>query len=526
MHGKTGYGLILGCVVAALPGWLSAAEVTGARSARPNIVFILSDDHAPQAIGAYNLRLSAFCREQKITPNIDRLAAAGALFPNSFCGNSLCSPSRAAILTGLHSHANGVRYLTEEVTPGAWKFPTALREAGYQSAVIGKWHMGNTATETDFWCLLPGQGVYQNPQFSSTTGQVSSAGYVADVVTDLSLEWLAARDRAKPFMLMVYHKPPHRNWTPPERYAHLLDGAKVPEPDTLFDDYAQRASVQRTQKMSIDLDMQMASDLKIHPDTPLDKIPDMYRSRNEEFRKLNPQGKDLVRWKYQTYVKDYLRCIKSVDDGVGRVMDYLDKNGLAENTVVIYSSDQGFYVGEHGWFDKRWIFEESIHMPFIVRWPGVVKAGSRPAAMIQNIDYAPTFVEIAGGKTPASLHGRSFLPVLRGEAPADWRTSLYYRYYDPGHGVPQHNGVRTERFTLAHYFATDEWDLFDLQRDPAQLHSVYADPAYAKTVAGLKAEIERLRALYGDNDASPYVRKAEKPAMKQKPKRKGKLADE
>jgi arylsulfatase A-like enzyme len=254
--------------------------------------------------------------------------------------------------------------------------------------------------------------------------------------------------------------------------------------------------------------MEMASDLKIYPDKPLDKIPEMYRARNSDFRKLNPQGNDLVRWKYQTYVKDYLRCIKSVDDGVGRVLDYLDKNGLSGNTVVIYSSDQGFYVGEHGWFDKRWIFEESIHMPFIIRWPGVVKPGSRPSAMIQNIDYAPTFVAIAGGTTPPGLHGRSFLPILRGETPADWRTSLYYRYYDPGHGVPQHNGVRTEHFTLAHYFETDEWDLFDLQKDPEQLHSVYTDSVYTTTVKDLKAEIERLRRLYNESDPGPYVRVA------------------
>jgi arylsulfatase A-like enzyme len=496
--------MLVGCVLAALPGWLWPAEPAITHTERPNIVFILSDDHAPQAIGAHNLRLSAFCREQKITPNIDRLAEAGAVFPNSFCGNSICSPSRAAILTGLHGHANGVRCLNQEVPDGIWKFPKALREAGYQSAVIGKWHLGKTRSETDYWCLAPGQGVYLNPSFESPTGAVSRAGYTADVVTDLSLEWLEKRDPARPFLLMMYQKPPHRNWIAPERYAHLLDNVTVPEPDTLFDDYAQRGTPLKKQIMSIDRDMKLSEDLKIYEAKPLAQIPEMYRSRNEEFRKTRPQGNDLVRWKYQTYLKDYLRCIKSVDDSVGRVMDYLEKNHLAKNTVVIYSSDQGFYVGEHGWFDKRWIFEESIHMPFIIRWPGVVKPGSRPSAMIQNIDYAPTFVEIAGGKVPAGLHGRSFLPVLQGAPPADWRTSLYYRYYDPGHGVAQHNGVRTEHFTLVHYFEADEWDLFDLQKDPAQLRSVFADPAYAATVADLKAEIERLRKLYNETDPMPY----------------------
>ena len=520
-----------GYLMAALPGliWADSAvpsarpgEAMNAAPQRPNIVFIFSDDHAPQAIGAYDLRLSAFCREQQITPNIDRLAAAGALFANSFCGNSICSPSRAAVLTGLHGHANGVRYLNEEVAPGVWKFPTALRAAGYQTALVGKWHLGNTATETDYWCVLPGQGAYVNPTFSSTTGQVQRAGYVADAVTDLSLEWLEGRDPAKPFMLMVHHKPPHRNWTPPERYAHLLDGVSVPEPDTLFDDYAQRASVHKAQKMSIDKDMTLASDLKVQTDKPLSSIAEMYQSRNEEFRTLSPEGRALVRWKYQTYAKDYLRCIKSVDDGVGRVLDYLEKRGLDKNTVVIYSSDQGFFVGEHGWFDKRWILEESLRMPFIIRWPGVVQPGSRPAAVIQNIDYAPTFVAIAGGRLPAGLHGRSLLPVLRGETPSDWRTSIFYRYYDPGHGVPQHLGVRTARYTLAHYGETGEWELFDREKDPAQLRSVYADPAYAQAVAELKAELERLRALYAETDPSPYKR-AVKPAAA-RPNRPGKDA--
>lgn len=490
------------------PLLLGAAVLAAALNAqtKPNIVFIFSDDHAPQTIGAYDLRLSAFSREHAITPNIDRLAAEGALFPNSFCGNSICSPSRAAVLTGLHAHANGVRNLNEEVSPGVWKFPTALRAAGYQSALIGKWHLGATTTETDYWCLLPGQGSYLDPVFNSTTGRVQRAGYVADVVTDLSLEWLAGRDRTKPFMLMVHHKPPHRNWMPPERYAHLLDDATVPEPDTLFDDYANRASVHKTQKMSVDKDMTLAADLKVHPDKPLDRIPEMYQARNADFRAKPLEGRDLVRWKYQTYAKDYLRCIKSVDDGVGRVLDYLDKNGLASNTVVIYSSDQGFFVGEHGWFDKRWILEESLRMPFVVRWPGVVRPGSRPTAMIQNIDYAPTFVEIAGGQVPAGLHGRSLVPILRGQTPADWRTSLFYRYYDPGHGMPQHLGVRTARYTLAHYSATDEWDLFDREKDPEELRSVYADPAYAETVTTLKAELARLRALYGESDPEPYLK--------------------
>jgi arylsulfatase A-like enzyme len=494
---------LAGFGLAALSFPMSGKSADTKPTARPNIIFILSDDHALETIGAYNLRLSAFCREQNITPNIDRLAAQGMLFQNSFCGNSICSPSRASILTGLMSNANGVRCLNQEISPGIWTFPTALRTAGYQSAVIGKWHLGKTVPETDYWCLLPGQGAYMNPRFISPAGPVGSTGYVADIITDLSLEWLDQRDPAKPFLLMVHQKPAHRNWVPPERYAALLDGVKVPEPDTLFDDYAQRSSLLKNQKLSVADDIRMDGDLKIYSGKPLDQIPEMYRARNEEFRKLNPQGDDLVRWKYQTYAKDYLRCVKSVDDSVGRVMDYLDKHHLTDNTVVIYSSDQGFNLGEHGWFDKRWIFEESIHMPFIIRWPGVVKPGSRPDAMIQNIDYAPTLVEVAEGAVPAGLHGRSFLPILRGETPPDWRTSVYYRYYDPGCGVAQHNGVRTKDYTLVHYFETDEWDLFDLKKDPQQMRSVYANPEYADVVKKLKAEIENLRQQYSEHD--PYT---------------------
>jgi len=486
----------------ALPSDFQALEKSSTR--KPNIIFILSDDHAPEAIGAYDLRLSAFCREQNVTPNLDRLATQGALFQHSFCGNSVCSPSRATILTGLHSHANGVRKLDQEVRSGLWKFPMAFRTAGYQSAVFGKWHLGRTPTETDYWCISPGQGRYLNPVFESPTGAVSSPGHTVDVVTDLALKWLEKRDPAKPFLLMVYQKPPHRNWIPPERYAHYLEAATVPEPATLFDDYANRGSPLKLQKLTIAKEITLPGDLKIWPEKPLETIPEMYRARNEEFRRVKPQGAALVRWKYQMFMKDYLRCVKSVDDSVGRLTDYLEQQHLADNTVVIYASDQGFYLGEHGWFDKRWIFEESIHMPFIIRWPGVIEPGNRPDAMIQNIDYALTFVEIAGGTVPPDLHGRSFLPVLCGKTPADWRTSVYYRYYDPGCGVAQHNGVRTKDYTLVHYFEANEWDLFDLKNDPQQMHSVYADPAKAGVVQELKMELERLRQQYGEQDAMPY----------------------
>ncbi len=488
---------------------------------RPNILFILSDDHSLQAIGAYPSWLSAFCRKQAVTPNIDRLAEQGALFVNSFCGNSLCSPSRAAILTGLHSHANGVMTLDKPITPGLWTYPRGLREAGYQTAVFGKWHLATTRPETDYWRILPGQGVYENPRFEGPGGMESHQGYATDIITDLSLEWLKKRDPSKPFMLMVQHKAPHRNWIPPQRYYRWLDDVEVPEPDTLFDDYANRASPARLQKMEIGRDMVLKSDLKVEaPDVRIDPNS-AYGPRNVDFRRRNPQGRDLTRWKYQQYMKDYLRCIKAVDDSVGRLTQYLTDAGLDSNTVVIYASDQGFYNGEHGWFDKRWIYEESVHMPLIVRWPGVVKPATRPAAMVQNIDYAPTFVDIAGGRSPEALHGRSMVPVLRGQTPADWRKSIYYHYYDPGHGVAKHYGVRTEKHTLAHFYTTDEWELFDLEKDPKELRSVYADPAYAATATELKAELERLRTQFKDDTMfKPAPTPAAPDAAKKKRKKK------
>jgi arylsulfatase A-like enzyme len=468
----------------------------------PNIVFIFSDDHSIQTIGACNARLSQFCREQNITPNLDRLAASGGLFVNSFCGNSLCSPSRASVLTGLHSHSNGVETLDQPLKPGLWTYPRSLREAGYQTAFIGKWHLAGTIPEFAYWRILPGQGDYLDPAFIGPDGREKHTGYVTDIITDMALDWLKKRDPSKSFFLAIQHKAPHRNWIPPLRYANWLNDITVPEPTTLFDDYNNRASPARLQQMNVGKDMILGHDLKIGTNYASNPL---YAARNVDYLAKHPTGDDLVRWKYQEYVKDYLRCVKAVDDSVGRVMDALNAAGLETNTVVIYSSDQGFYMGEHGWFDKRWIYEESIHMPFIIRWPGVVKSGTRFTPFIQNIDYAPTFVEMAGGKIPDGLHGKSIVPILRGETPAGWRDSVYYHYYDKNgaHNVANHYGVRTGRYTLAYYYATDEWELFDNEKDPQQMRSVYADPKYATTVTELKGELTRLRALYGDTNEPP-----------------------
>lgn len=479
---------------------------------KPNIVFILADDHSLQTIGAYGARLSEFCKENNITPNIDKLAADGGIFLNSFCGNSICSPSRATIVTGLHSHANGVMTIIGQppISKDLWTYPQGLREAGYQTFLVGKWHLDKTTPTFDDWLILPGQGKYTNPDFKTPDSKtVTSQGYVSDVITDFALDWLKKRDHSKPFFLAIHHKAPHRSWEPPPRYATWLDGVKIPEPDTLFDDYATRGTPAHEQKMSVDKDMKLDSDLKIGPAKA--KNPD-YAPRNAEFEKLKPEGRALVQWKYQEYMKDYLRCVKSVDDSVGRIIEELKKAGLADNTIVIYSADQGFFNGEHGWFDKRWIYDESIHMPFIVRWPGVVKPGARFTPFIQNIDYAETFVDMAGGKVPDGLHGHSLVPILRGKTPDDWRKSVYYHYYqEPSHNVARHYGVRTERYTLAFFYDKNEWELYDNQKDPEQIHNVYSDPEYAKTVAELKTELTRLRELYKDSDAiAPSLAKKQK----------------
>ena len=473
------------------------AESPGAD--RPNIIFLFTDDHSLQTIGAYNTWLSAFCREQEITPNLDRLAAEGGLFENSFCANSLCSPSRASVLTGLHSHANGVQTLNQPIREGLWTFPQSLREVGYQTALVGKWHLDKTIPDFDDWWILPGQGDYIDPVFIGKSGREKHTGYVTDITTDMALDWLQKRDASRPFFLAIHHKAPHRNWLPPLRYAGWLDDVAIPEAATLFDDYSDRASPARLQEMRISQDLTLESDLKVGSDFAENPL---YAARNAEYAAKEPTGDDLTRWKYQQYLKDYLRCVKAVDDGIGRVMDALTSAGLDKNTVVIYSSDQGFYMGEHGWFDKRWIYEESLHMPFLIRWPGVVKAGARFTPFIQNIDYAATFAEMAGAPIPDGLHGRSIVPILRGETADDWRKSVYYRYYDKdgAHNVANHYGVRTDRYTLAYFEATDEWELFDNEQDPQQMHSVYNDPAYAETLVALKAELLRVREMYQDSD--------------------------
>ncbi len=501
----------------------NAAGASAAKS-RPNILFIFTDDHAWQSMGAYGAKFG-------VTPRLDRLAEQGMRFDCCMCTNSLCGPSRAVIQTGKYNHLNGFIDNKSKFDGSQQTFPKLLQKAGYQTAMLGKWHLVSDPQGFDYWEVLPGQGVYYNPDFLTSKGKVKYTGYTTDIITDKAIDWLSnQRDKGKPFVLMCQHKAPHRPWEPPPRYMHLLDDVTIPEPPTLFDDYAGRASPARNQEMEVDKNMEMIADLKIAPEandngreakgyrwklkqlTPEQRKAweEKYNARTEELRKGKFTGRELVSWKYQQYMKDYLACIKAVDDSVGRLMDYLEKSGLADNTVVMYSSDQGFFLGEHGWFDKRWIYEESMRMPLLVRWPGKVKAGSVDKHLTSNLDFAETFLDIAGVKIPSDMQGASLVPLMEGESPANWRTAHYYHYYEypRPHRVPPHFGVRTERYTLAYYPMTDEWELFDLAKDPQEMHSVYADPAYASTVTELKVELTKLRKKYKDNTTtSESVRK-------------------
>ncbi len=494
---------------------LSAAAVTSrlgrAANGKPwNILMMFSDDHAWQAVSAYGSGLFK-------TPHIDRIAHEGVRFDQCLVTNSICAPSRAVVLTGKHSHLNGVVDNAVTFDGSQQTFPKLLQKAGYQTAMIGKWHLKSDPTGFDHWEVLPGQGHYYNPDFLIKGGKHRREGYVTDIIGDLTLDWLkSGRDPNKPFMLFSQQKAPHRNWMPAPNKLWMFEGEDIPEPKTLFDDYKTRARPAHIQEMEIDRHMRWNHDMKVPEWAERSfgrndgnaEFPRMtpeqrrqwdaaYGPRNAKLFKDNPQGRDLVRWKYQRYIKDYLRCISSVDDNVGRVLTYLDAAGLAENTLVVYSSDQGFYLGEHGWFDKRWIYEESLRTPLLMRMPGVIERGSVNRNLVSNLDLAQTFLEVAGQPQPGDMQGASLLPVMKGEPVKDWRKSFYYHYYEKGvHNVAPHDGVRTDRYTLAHFYETKEWELYDLTRDPHQINNVVDDDAYQSVVKELKAELARLRKHY------------------------------
>ena len=494
-------------------GMLSIAQAAD----QPNIVFIMTDDHARHAISAYGSKVNK-------TPNIDRIAKEGMLFNNCFVTNSICGPCRAVILTGKYNHINGffrngITFNGEQQT-----FPKLLQKNGYQTAVIGKWHLGSAPTGFDYYNVLKGQGPYYNPPMLTKEGTTKHIGYTTEIITEFALDYLKnKREKGKPFFLMYQHKAPHRNWQPGPKYLTMYDDVTITEPETLFDDYSNRASPAANQAMTIARHFSQ-SDAKLV--APKNLTPEQaaawnkaYGPKNEAFNKANLEGDAKTKWFYQRYMKDYLRCIAAVDDGIGEVLDYLDKEGLSKNTIVIYTSDQGFYLGDHGWYDKRWMYEESLSTPFIVKYPGHIKPGVKNNDIVLNLDFAETFLDYAGVEIPTDMQGKSLRPVLEGATPADWRKSMYYHYYEfPGpHSVARHYGIRNERYKLIHYYQVKEWEFFDLKTDPNELKSTYDDPASKELITQMKKELADYRVQYKVPDVDPVVMRKpqkKKPAPK------------
>ncbi|MDU8885444.1 sulfatase [Yeosuana sp. MJ-SS3] len=489
---------------------------------RPNIIFIMSDDHAYQAISAYNNTLIQ-------TPNIDRIAKEGMLFTNASVTNSICGPSRAVILTGKHSHINGKidnlsPFDTTNVT-----FPQLFQKAGYQTAMFGKLHFGNNPKGFDKFKILPGQGDYYNPRFITAKGDTIINGYVTDITTDLTLDWLEKRrDTTKPFLLMYLHKAPHRNWLPAQRHYKTFTQNKYPVPETLFDNYNTRGTAAKTAEMNILNHMHLAYDNKLDIETinnsnieytgllnrSLERMSEIQRASwdsvyepiNDEFTALYPTMNDstLMIWKYQRYMQDYLGSIAAVDENVGRLLNYLDTKSLSDNTVIVYTSDQGFYLGEHGWFDKRFMYNESFKTPLLIKWPNQITPGTTETEMVQNLDFAQTFLEIAGIKAPKDMQGKSMVPLLKGEKELWERDAVYYHYYEypAEHAVMCHYGIATKQYKLIHfYYDVDEWELYDRINDPNEINNVYQNPNYSNIVKQLKVKLEDLRRHYKDSDS-------------------------
>lgn len=449
---------------------------------RPNIVFIMTDDHAAHAISAYGSRLNK-------TPNIDRLATEGMKFENCFVTNSICTPSRAVILTGKYSHLNGVPVFNhiDNSQPLLSKY---MQAAGYHTGMIGKWHLGGNdpkrpddgkPTGFDYWNILPGQGAYFDPVMIEMGERKKLNGYTTDIITDLAIEFIKKRPAEKPFFLMYHHKAPHRNWQPDEKHRKQFENYDPPIPASFDDAYQGKSDASRQATMHIDADLN-ETDTKGKPPAGL-------------------SGAELKKWKFRRYMQDYLACVQSVDDNIGRFLDFLNKSGLAENTMVIYTSDQGFFLGEHNFYDKRFMYEESLRTPLLVRWPGKIKPGSVSKSMVLNLDFAPTMLAAAGVNVPADMQGRSFLPLLEGRTPANWRRAMYYRYYHPGHhNVAAHYGIRTDRYKLIYFNKLNQWELYDLQKDPLEMKNVYNDASYRKILEQLKKELYRLKKEVKDDD--------------------------
>lgn len=495
--------------------WLvcSASAIAGER---PNILFILSDDHAVRAVSAYGDSIVA-------TPNIDRIAAAGVRFDRAYVGNAICGPSRATLLTGLHSHANGF-YSNEWSGPFNGQqqtLPTLLQSAGYQTAVIGKWHLYSDPVGFDHWEVIDNvleQGTYYNPSFRSPVGVEETTGYVADIVTDKSIAWLKqAHEAGKPFFLLYSHKTPHRDWLPgPQELREWDESATIAEPDTLLRDLSGLTRARREARMRI-ADYMTDTDVKLKQGNTLTPGQEAlwhaaFDDGNRRYAAADLGDEDAIRWKYQRYIKSYAASVRSMDRQIGRLLDFLTANNLMDNTLVVYSSDQGFFLGENGWFDKRWMDEVSSRVPLLMAWPGHIAPGTTSDALVQNIDFAPTLLDTAGVTAPKPMHGVSLLPLL-GPEPPPWQRDLYYHFYEnPGfHGVARHYGVRGERYKLIYYYQNDEWELFDLQTDPADQVNLYGKPGYDDITRDLKRRLEALREQYQvppDDSQAPWYHDA------------------
>lgn len=483
----------------------SADKMSKNERRQPNIVFIMSDDHAYQAVSAYGHGLNQ-------TPHIDRLAQDGMLFQHAFVNNSLCAPSRASIISGKYSHKSSVEVIGDVFDGSQSTFPKQLQKAGYETAMIGKWHLVSYPTGFDYWNILPGQGDYYNPDFIIQGDTVGREGYVTDLITDDAINWMDQRDSDKPFCVLIWNKAPHRNWLPAIRHLDAFDSVVIPEPPTLFDDYQSRTKAAREQKMEIGKWLSDTWDLKLdmYPEINNNKdklwrdafgrlsekeqkaFAESYQDENDAFHGANLSGKELIRWKYQRYMKDYLRTVQSIDDNVGRVIEYLKENDLYDNTIIVYTSDQGFYLGEHGWFDKRFMYEESFRTPLIISWPERIKPGHTSDAAVMNLDIGETLLDAAGAAIPEDMQGESFLPILlTGKTPAGWRDYVYYHYYASGgeHNVAKHIGVRSEDFKLIYFYENEEWELYDLRRDPNEMDNVYDDSEYLAVRSMMEEEL-------------------------------------
>ena len=505
--------LLTGLVAVTLPACVQK-DKKGVSEKPMNILYIMCDDHSYQTISAYDHRFIE-------TPNIDRIANEGVRFTNSFVANSLSGPSRACLLTGKHSHKNGFTDNTKRFDGSQQTFPKLLQQAGYQTAVVGKWHLTSDPTGFDYWEVVPGQGDYLNPDFITMNNDtVVRKGYITNLITDMSIDWMEnRRNKEKPFCLFIHHKAIHRNWLPEIKNLALYEDKTFPLPDNFYDDYKGRPAA-ASQEMSIFKDMDLIYDLKMlkeGKDSPLKErylsyiermdaddrkaFDTFYAPIIEDFYKRDLKGKELAEWKYQRYMRDYAKVVKSLDDNVGRVLDYLKEKDMLDNTLVVYTSDQGFYMGEHGWFDKRFMYEESMHTPLIMHLPKGLDARGDITELVQNIDYGPTILDLAGISLPEDMHGISMLPLLKGEHPVNWRKALYYHFYEypAEHMVKRHYGVRTERYKLIHFYNDiDVWELYDLKNDPAEMYNIYGRPGTEEVTAELKTTLLDLQQQYND----------------------------